>query len=203
MTIVIAEPRVERDLIEHRRARGVDRFDEVWERVYFMAPAPNIEHQGLVARLTRMLMEVVDDAGLGQVYPAVNVTDRDDWQQNFRVPDITVFLDDTNAENLDTRWRGPVDFLVEVISPHDRAREKMPFYEKLGVREVLLVDRDPWQLELYRHENERFRPVGVSRLPESLWLPSDRVPIRLRLVDGERRPAIEVEQLGGDGRWLI
>jgi len=203
MVLQIDDPRTEHALIEQRRACGIDQFDEVWEGVYIMAPASNIEHQGLVWALGRMLGDVVVDPGIGRVYPGVNVTDRDDWQQNFRVPDIAVFLNDTEAEDADTRWRGPVDFLIEVISPGDRSRDKMPFYEKLGVREALLVDRDPWQLELYRHQNDKLLPIGVSRLPESVWLECDRIPIRLRLVEGEKRPVIEVGQIAGERRWVI
>jgi len=203
MTLLIAEPRVEQDLIEERRARGVDRFDEVWEGVYIMAPLPNDEHQGIATSLSSILFFVVQQTGLGAVRAGVNLTDRDDWTTNYRCPDVVVMRSDSQAENLDTRWRGPVDFLVEVISPHDRAREKMDFYEKLGVCEVLLVDRDPWRLELYRHENDKLLPVGVSRLPDGAWLDCERVPIRLRLVEGEKRPAIEVEQTNGDGQWVI
>lgn len=204
MGLYVADPRIEHQLIEQRRAIGADRHDEMWEGVYMMAPVPNDEHQDLVANLTGILFLVVRETGLGVVRPGVNLTDRsDDWEQNYRCPDVIVLRNDTKAENFESYWRGPADFLIEIISPGDRTREKMAFYSKVGVRELLVVDRDPWQLELYRHEGEQLRPVGVSRLPESTWLKCDRVPLRMRLVEGEKRPLIEVEQHGGDGRWTL
>ena len=37
---------------------------------------------------------------------------------------------------------GGPDFLVEVASPGDRSLDKLAFYEGIGVRELLMVDRD-------------------------------------------------------------
>jgi Uma2 family endonuclease len=45
---------------------------------------------------------------------------------------------------------GAIDLVVEVHSPKDEAHEKQPFYEKLGVRESLIVDRITKSLEMRR-----------------------------------------------------
>lgn len=37
--------------LAHRRLTGVDRFDEMWEGVLHMAPAPMYEHQRIVDEL--------------------------------------------------------------------------------------------------------------------------------------------------------
>jgi hypothetical protein len=42
------DPRIEEQLLENRRAWGGDRFDEVWDGVYVMAPMANLEHQQLM-----------------------------------------------------------------------------------------------------------------------------------------------------------
>ncbi len=57
METLIADPRLSQRLIDERRARGIDRFDEVWEGVYVMAPAPNDEHQEIELRIARRLLE--------------------------------------------------------------------------------------------------------------------------------------------------
>ena len=59
---------------------------------------------------------------------------------------------------------GPADFLVEIISPGDKSRDKLAFYAELGVRELLVVDRYPWSLELYRLGGNEL-VLAVLRLP--------------------------------------
>ena len=99
------------------------------------------------------------------MFPGVNLSDRDKgWEQNYREPDVAVFLRDGKAINCGTHWRGAADFLVEIISPGERTREKIPFYSSLGVVELLIIDRDPWTLELYRHQNGQLAKVGQSTL---------------------------------------
>ncbi len=188
MVTLVTDP----ELIQDRQARGIDHHDEVWEGVYVMSPAPNNEHQELVFEIGFVLREIVTTARLGKVLPGTNITDRrNDWTKNYRCPDVAVFLDDTRAENRDTHWLGGPDLAVEIVSPGDQTREKIAFYEKVGTRELLIVDRDPWQLELFRLTGDRLTSTGISRLPESAWLTSESVPLRLRLLPGEKRPQIE------------
>ena len=100
-----------------------------------------------------------------QVFPGVNLSDRDEgWKQNFREPDVAVFLRGGKAINRGTHWQGAADFLVEIISPGERTREKIPFYSSIGVVELLIVDRDPWSLELYRQQDGQLTKVGQSTL---------------------------------------
>src|SRR5262249_46987083 len=90
---------------------------------------------------------------------------------------------------------GGPDFAVEIMSPHDRSREKFGFYAKVGVgvRELLLVDRRPWQLELYRRDQGRWDLVGQSGLdPTANALRSLVLPLTYRLILGPRWPRIEV-----------
>ena len=117
MAALITDPILERQLIAQRQASGADKFDEVWEEVYVMAPLANDEHQDLVSDLTAVLVMAVDWAGLGKVRPGVNVSDReDDWHHNYRCPDLVVFLRDTRAKNCGTHWCGGT-------RPGDRDRE--------------------------------------------------------------------------------
>ena len=115
MPTMINDAALAERLKAERRATGADRYDEVWEGTYMMAPMPNDEHQEIVGQLFFVLQEVVGWSGLGQVRPGVNVSDREhDWIDNYRVPDVAVFLSDGNAKNCGTHWWGGPDLAVEV-----------------------------------------------------------------------------------------
>lgn len=204
MSTLITDPHLSQRLIDERRMHGIDHHDEVWEGVYVMTPAPNNEHQELVFEIGFVLREVVTISQLGKVLPGTNLTDRrDDWTKNFRCPDVVVFLNDTNAENRDSHWFGGPDLAVEIVSPGDQSREKIAFYEQIGTRELLIIDRDPWQLELYRLKDKRLVLVGISSLAEPNWLSSETVPLRWRLAAGDSRPQIEARSADGSKMWHI
>jgi Uma2 family endonuclease len=204
MDTLIVDPRVSERLIEERRAHGADHFDEVWEGVYVMAPAPNDEHQELSTRLARPLLEMIEDPGLGVVRIGINLaSDPDNWEDDYRVPDVTVFLKNSPAVCHGTFWSGPPDFVVEIISPWDKTREKLDFYSKIGAREVLLVDRDPWHLELYRLQGTGLALVANVSPGEAKPIESQVLPMRLRLILGEPRPTIEIFALDLNRSWTV
>jgi hypothetical protein len=94
--------------------------------------------------LVMILGALIKRPKLGRVHAGANVSDQlDDWRQNFRVPDVLVFLNSNPAEDRDTHWFGGPDFAVEIASRWDRSREKIAFYSSIGVRELLIIDRDP------------------------------------------------------------
>ena len=83
------------------------------------------------------------------------------------------FCPDNPAEDRETHWYGGPDFAVEILSPFDRSREKFDFYAKVGVRELMLVARRPWKLELYRRTDKNWDLVGTSEpAPDSPLLPA-------------------------------
>jgi Uma2 family endonuclease len=126
-----------------------------------------------------------------------------DWTKNYRCPDVAVFLRDTKAENYDTQWRGPADFLIEITSPGDRTHEKIAFYNEIGVHEVLIVNRETWTLELYQRQNDQLQKTAESRLPDAAIIASRKVPLTFQLLPGEKRPAIEVAHVDSDKKWLL
>jgi Uma2 family endonuclease len=204
MAALIQDIDLSRRLIAERKRLGHDRFDEVWEGVYVMNPLANWEHQVLVSALIGCLRSVISDPRLGEVLPGVNVSDREQgWETNFRCPDVAVFLNDTKAVNCGTFAFGGPDFAVEIVSPNDRSREKLDFYAKVGTRELLIVDRKPWALELYRLQGETLTRAGKSTLTKRDWLTSQIVPLKFRLVAGKSRPEIEAVHRPTRKKWLI
>jgi hypothetical protein len=158
--------------------------------------------------LTGILYATIDLPGLGLVHPGANVSDREeDWTFNYRVPDVAVYLAGTTARDCGTHWLGGPDFAVEVASPGDETRDKLPFYGKVGVRELLLIDRDPWALELHRLRDDALIVAGTSRVASGGVLASGVLPLSFRLVGGEGggsgRPRIEVAHVDGAQRWLV
>ncbi len=203
MATVVLDDALAKRLRAERAACGGDRYDEVWEGTYMMAPMPNNEHQQFVSRLTRIFDEVVGDANLGTAYSGVNVSDRvDDWEHNYRVPDVAVFLNDSAAVDHGNFWFGGPDFAVEVLSPGDKSREKLGFYARVHTRELLVIDRQPWRLELYKLASGRL----VLAAGDGSFVVSGVLELNFQLTppasEGQR-PGLEVSHIGTARNWTI
>ncbi len=204
MATMIIDRSLEATLLAQRRATGADRYDEVWEGIRMMAPMPNTEHQQIVSRLIAILEETVGWPGLGIVVPGVNVSGREvGWEQDFRVPDVAVALPEGNVRDRGTHWCGGPDFLVEVMSPDDQTRQKLPFYAGAAAREVLLIDRQPWSVELYQLDQGELKLRGRSTVEEETVLRSLVLPLTFQLVQGSTRPAIEVAHAPSGKKWNV
>jgi Uma2 family endonuclease len=205
MPLMVLDERIENRLKAERERTGADRFDEVWEGIYMMAPLADDVHQDLQTQLGAVFTLAVTWSGLGVVRTGTNVSDREiGWTSNYRIPDVAVFLNNTKAVNLGSHWLGGPDFGIEIVSPHDQSRDKLDFYASIGSREVMFVDRDPWALELYRLVNGKLEPFGRSTPadPTSAFT-SMVLPLSFRLVVDQPRPRIEIMHHDGKQRWLI
>jgi Uma2 family endonuclease len=204
MAALLLDPGLEKQLRDQRRTSGADRYDEVWEGVYRMSPSPNNEHQTIVSEFDAIFRMEIAWKGRGEVHPGTNVSDRDsDWEHNYRVPDVAVFLKGGQAQNRGAFWLGGPDFVVEISSPYDDTREKIPFYAKIGTREMLIIDRDPWMLELLRLHDGELKSDGQSEASNQRTLVSQVIPFTFRLVAGVPRPRIEVASTENDKTWMI
>lgn len=149
MPAMILDPQLQRELIAHRALTGADRYDEVWEGVTMMSPMANNQHQWLATKLSFIFDTQLSDER-ASVFAGCNISDRiEGWQENYRCPDVAVFLADGSAKDCGTHWFGGPNLAVEITSSGDRTREKIEFYERVGIAEFLIVDRHPWQLEMF------------------------------------------------------
>lgn len=202
MAILLADPQLEADLRKQRREAGADKFDEVWDGVYVMHAYPGDEHQELVGGLTHVFWEVVQAKKLGRARPGVNIaSDPADWTNDYRCPDVAVFLNDTAAECHGAFWTS-ADFVVEVVSQGDESRNKLAFYAKVGVRELLLVDRDPWRLEMHRLGDKELKLSGVTRVGDAA-IASDILPLAVHLEDDPDRPLLVVTHQESGQVWKV
>jgi Uma2 family endonuclease len=198
--MIVLDKYVERRLRAQRTARGIDQHDEVWEGVYVMSPIADIVHQTIVSKLTFAFEHAIGQKGLGKVYPGINVSDRiERWTKNYRTPDVVVILNGSPAENHDKFWTGPIDFVVEVVSPRDRSKRKLPFYSKIGVRELLLIERKPWRLSLYGHNGAKLEIAAICEPDDGRRVESGVLPFSFQLVTSSERPEIELQH-NADGR---
>ncbi len=203
MDMIVLDPSLKARIIQDRRERRADRYDEVWNGIYVVSPIIDNEHCELVATVSRALYQALPEFDRDRVSMGVNVSDRnDDWEQNYRCPDVVVFLEGCSAEDRDTHYYGGPDFAVEIVNRHDRSREKFDFYAKVNTRELLIVDRYPWALELYRlNASQAYVIVGRSTLEQPEILESRVLPLSFQLGPGEERPAILVKHSDGVQTW--
>lgn len=204
MTTVIEDRDFERQVRRYRKRIGADRYDEVWDGVYVMAAMPNSEHQDLVCGLSSALRIAIRETGRGHVYPGINVSNlRHGWKKNYRCPDVAVYLNGNSAENLHTHWYGGPDLAVEIVSPGDRSRLKLDFYASVRTREVMILDRDPWRLELFRFDGTSMVPAGASTVESDQELRTESAPFTWRLVSGADRPKVELAWTETGQRWSV
>jgi len=204
MPALILNEHVSDEVIAERKRLGLDRWDEVWDGVYVVMTEPNNEHQKFVLKLAMALEANVDQLGRGETFPGCNVSDRTaDWRENYRCPDVAVYLDGNPAIDRDTHWQGGPDLAIEIVSPGDRSREKLGLYAAVGTREVLIIDREPWRLELYRNDGSaEMKLIGIAE-HDGATIRSEAVPLAWKLVAGDDRPVIDVASEHPAGHWRI
>src|SRR5262245_3094496 len=111
--------------LEERRRRGLDKFDEVWDGVLHMVPPGSYAHGLSTSRLFLALHAIAERRGLLAHGDGMGVFESDD---NYRVADATI----ARPEHVSKRGLEGADLVVEVLSPNDESRDKLPFYAKLG-----------------------------------------------------------------------
>ncbi len=178
---------VPESLLEERRRAGVDVWDEVWEGMLHMVPAPSGHHQRFGLRLGATLLPLADDRGLvashetGLYRPGAG-------QSDYRVPDL-VFARPDNAS--DRGVEGRAELVVEILSPGDETYEKLDFYADVDVQEVLVADPESCRIELFMLGGRRLH----ATLPDSSGSVTARsLGVSFSTVDG---PKLHLSWPGG------
>lgn len=168
--------------LQRRKAIGADRWDEMWEGVLHMAPAPSREHQRILDKLIAFLLPLFERTKRGTLHSGINVFDESSAKESYRIPDATFVAagrERVLAED-GIRGGGP-DAVIEVRSPGDESYDKLPFYAALGVREVVLIDRDTKRPEVYRLAGSSYVSVSADR---EGWVTAETLRLRLRQLPG-------------------
>ena len=129
-TVVLGERPAELEaFLSRRRALGQDRYDEVWEGEYHVAPHAHSDH-GLVQ--AEVLFAITLRAKrLGHVaLSGCNIGST----TNYRVPDGVLCSEPPHLLYVPTAL-----LVVEVLSPDDESYDKLPFYAAAGIQDVLIA----------------------------------------------------------------
>lgn len=173
--VAIMEP----EWLDARRRMGGDRWDEVWDGVLHMPPMPTSDHQRFESHLVEVLRPLARRHGFEAIHQLA-VLDPRDHTPNYRVPDISVLTPD---RVLPDGTEGPVELAIEILSPQDESREKIPFYAARGVQELWLVDPRTRAHEVYVLRGETY---FISLPDRSGKTRAPRLELELSLVDGPR-----------------
>jgi Uma2 family endonuclease len=175
--------------LAHRRSIGADHWDEMWEGVLHMAPAPNLEHQRILSQLVVFLEPLLRLSKRGTLFPGVNVFRT---TTNYRIPDLTFVA--TGREDVlsdaGVREGGSPDAVIEIRSPEDETYEKFPFYAAIGTREVIVIDRDTKRPEIYRLAGSE---LSMLQPDAEGWVRAETMRVRFR--QAEKRSVLQIEDL--------
>ena len=183
---------------------GADRYDEVWEGVTMMAPMANNQHQWLATKLSHIFQTQLTDEG-SSIFAGCNISDSiEGWQDNYRCPDVAVFLAECSAQDCGTHWYGGPNLAVEITSSGDRTREKIEFYERVGTAEFLIVDRHPWQLELFiLDDSGRLRSSSKATI-DTGYVVSNVTQLEWSLASHiSTRPCLVLKSTKSDQVWQL
>jgi Uma2 family endonuclease len=143
MRAVLLQP--PQSFLDERRRTGADRWDEVWQGVLHMVPPSSNWHQCFGTKLLVALVPVAEALGLEASYKT-GLFRPGAGESDYRVPDLVVSRPEARSKR---GVEGRAELVVELLSEDDESREKLPFYESLGVQEVLLVDPESREVEFY------------------------------------------------------
>lgn len=192
MKVVIREVEVSEAELDRRSRLGLDRWDEMWEGVLHMAPAPGSEHQRIHSKINSFFDRLFERTGRATVWPSINVFNESSTVEDYRIPDFSIVR--AGRERLiakdGLRGGGP-DAVLEIRSPGDETYEKFPFFARLGIRDVVVIDRDTKQPEVHRLAGGQYVAVAADH---DGWVASEVLGVRFRRVEAIP-PRLAIEDL--------
>ncbi len=163
-------------LLDERRARGADRWDEMWEGELHMVPPPSELHQDIALRLVRVLAPLAEARGL--LARMETGLYRPGSERDWRVPDNTYARPELRSER---GIEGAASLVIEVLSPNDETYDKLVWYAAVGVGEVLVIEPETMRVELFANRDGRMIPVEPAVI-ECLGVRAETVDGTLRLT---------------------
>ena len=167
------------EVLRFRERPGADRSDEMWEGVLHTTPSPSFQHQSHTSRILNFFVEIWCPRSGGAAVMQINVSTQERWDQDYRIPDVSVMLPDRVPPGEAMFVRPNVVF--EVRSPGDETFARLPFYAAVGVEAVVVVERDTKAVQVFALSGGNFvlappsadgwtliGPVGVELRAESI-----------------------------------
>lgn len=157
-----------------------DVMGEAFDGVFYMSPAPSLEHQEIVAAISAELVSYLRNKKCRSFIAPIDVWlfDKDgtpfEEVKNWVQPDLVIVCDDKKTKG-NKRIYGAPDLIIEVISTSTLRTDKLikfNQYQKSGVKEYWIVDPFTQTVEAYLLNGENFQKDGV-------YLRNDYIPIKL------------------------
>lgn len=154
----------------------------MWGGVLHIPPTPNRSRQELRLDLGIWLDAFWARPGGNKVYPPINLALPGCWPQDYRIPDLVLLTHNRFHIDRNEYFEGGPTAVVEIRSPGDESYDKLPFYAKLQIPEVWIIDRDTRQPEIFRLSDADYKSVP----PDSEeWVVSGITGVRLRSERGK------------------
>ncbi|MDB4956275.1 MAG: hypothetical protein JWO36_3844 [Myxococcales bacterium] len=174
--VVISPPK---HWLEERRRLGLDHKDEVWDGVLHMVSPPALVHQLFGSALERLLDRLAAARGLRVVREA-GVFGPEGSDKNYRIPDLSI----ADPKYLSKRGiEARSELVIEILSPDDESRDKLPFFAACGIPEVWLVDPNTRMTEIYVLRGTGYFAVAPDRAG---MLRAPALGLELAVVDGPK-----------------
>ena len=175
-------PKEERYTFADILAWDIDARIELIDGAPFMMAPPSTEHQRILMELSGQLYNFLKGRKC-QVFPAPfgvrlfsKKEDAPEDETGLLEPDITVICDRDKLDQYGCK--GAPDFIVEILSPSTRRRdrlEKYNLYRRAGVREYWIVDPERKLVQAVTLED------GQYLLPQ-VYTAADKAPVTV--LDG-------------------
>ena len=179
------------ELLRFRERTGADRFDEMWQGVLHMTPSPSLQHQLHASRILNFFVEVWCPRTRGAAVMQINVSVPERWDQDYRIPDVSVMLPDRVPP--DERMFVRPNAVFEIRSPGDETYDKLAFYAAVGVEAVVVVERDTKATQVFALSDGDFvlLPPGADG-----WTVVRPIDVELSSESTERGPALRLRLSG-------
>ena len=169
--------------LDERRRTGCDRLDEVWAGVPHLVPPPSISHQDVEYELEQALRSIAARRELRTYHNIALVVPGTGWN-DYRVPDLSIAHPTQLSERA---LEGRAELVVEILSPRDESRDKLPFYASRGVREAWLIEPATREVEVFALRGRSYE--RVLAIDGAIHAPA--LAIDLRVVAGPRLQLVD------------
>lgn len=179
---------VPQSLIDERRRNEADQWDEMWEGELHMVPPPGFGHNQIGLEIAASVRSLARSRDLVVVYEN-GVWATDENPESYRIPDVAVV--DPRRTSSRGMERGPgVLLAIEIRSAGDEAYLKLPFYGRVAVTELLILDVPARLIRRYTGNGRVLREVTPDDGVDSVRL--DTLPgVTISLTDMD--PGVRVD----------
>ncbi len=177
--------------LDERARLGLDRYDEQWEGVLHMGPAPGFVHQDVAGGLYAFLKPLLAERGIRVLYET-EVHRPGAGGSDYRIPDMVFFRAEATELITARGLQGAPLGVLDIRSPDDETYEKFEFWARLGVPELIVIEPEARRVEIYRFAGGRY----VAVPPDGQgWCHAASIDVRFSTAPGDK-PRLRV-QCGG------